>query len=132
MDLGPALKVAPPPATAPPPVVISTVGEVAPQTELAPSRVVLAAGTKDGAGLPSGDPRSSGQDVTDRRVTIDADTHEIVRQSVDARTNQVVEQYPDRAILALRAYFDRMSDNAAVKLAAANDSDGRKVTRVQA
>ena len=51
------------------------------------------------------------------QVTIDRAAASVVYQLVDKRTNIVVKQYPEQAILRRRAYFrtlDAMRDNAEV------------------
>jgi hypothetical protein len=50
------------------------------------------------------DPQSSGGD-TSNNVVIDRDAGAVVYQVVDNRTNLVVKQFPDQAVLRRRAYF---------------------------
>ena len=38
-----------------------------------------------------------------------------VRQTIDTRTRQVVDQLPDRAMLGLRAYFERIAENSGLQ-----------------
>jgi hypothetical protein len=49
-------------------------------------------------------------EVTERQVTIDPETQELVHQSIDARSGEVVVQYPDRSLLGMRAYIDRLGE----------------------
>lgn len=48
------------------------------------------------------------QDVIQRNVVIDPKSREIVFQSVDRRTGEVVRQVPEEALLKLRAYAREM------------------------
>lgn len=135
MDLGPAPKVASVPASAPVTAVTSQIGSISPGTEMAASRVVLSTGESVESGLgkrPSPQKPASADALTERRVTIDAGTHEIVQQSIDARSNLVVSQFPDQARLGLRAYFERMAENSTAKSMASANDGGQKVTRIQA
>jgi len=82
-------------------------------TELPAHLVVVAA--NEGEGLDVTTQRRTRRaltlsDVTERQVTIDPETREIVHQSIDARSGEVVAQYPDRALLGMRAYIDRISE----------------------
>jgi len=70
-------------------------------TELPASRSVTVAN-------PSASVRNDAPDVSDtisHQAFIDRAAASIVYQVVDNRTNTVVEQYPDEAILRRRAYF---------------------------
>jgi flagellar protein FlaG len=44
------------------------------------------------------------RDFIKRKVTIDPKTREVVYQSIDQRTGEVVRQVPDEALMRLRAY----------------------------
>jgi hypothetical protein len=116
MDVGAVPKGAVPSSTAVIPVATSATGPLNPGTQLSAAQVVVASG--EPAKLDGGPPQRSLDDVTERRVTIDEDTRELVMQSVDARTNVVMSQAPDKAILGLRAYFDRLVENTAIKAGA--------------
>jgi hypothetical protein len=133
MDVGSVPKAAVPSSSVVVPAVNSALGSLNPGTELSAGRVVLATGA--GGGLDRDAPKPalsrSLSDVTERRVTIDADTREIVRQSIDSRTNQVVSQAPDKAILGLRAYFDRLAENTATKPGSTHD-DGTEALKLSA
>ena len=71
------------------------------QTELPPSETVTAVD----AGVAA---RNNSNVVTrslSNQVTIDRDAAAIVYQLVDERTSQVVNQFPEEAVLRRRAYF---------------------------
>jgi hypothetical protein len=60
------------------------------------------------AASSSTDVRNDPQSVSDsisRQAFIDQAAASIVYQVVDSRTNQVVQQFPDEAVLRRRAYF---------------------------
>jgi hypothetical protein len=132
MDVGPALK-ATVPSNVTVPSASSTAGPLITGTQLSAAQVVVASGQSGGLGrdAPKAAPQRSLDDVTERRVTIDEDTREIVMQSIDSRTNSVVSQSPDKAILGLRAYFDRLVENTAAK-AVATRTDPSAGLKVQA
>ena len=44
-------------------------------------------------------------DVLEHRVEINAATQDVVFQAINQRSGEVVNQYPDQAILRLRAYL---------------------------
>jgi hypothetical protein len=119
MDVGPALKAAVP-SNVIVPSATSAAGPLTTGTQLSASQVVVASGQSGNLDqdAPQPAPQRSLDDVTERRVTIDEDTREIVMQSVDSRTNTVLSQSPDKAILGLRAYFDRLVGNTATKAGA--------------
>jgi hypothetical protein len=48
-----------------------------------------------------------------RRVVIDPDTQEVVFQSVDDLTQDVVRQYPDQAMLRRKAYLEKLDETRA-------------------
>lgn len=129
MDVGAAPKAAVPSSTVTLPAAISATGPLNPGTQLAAAQVVVAAGASPE--LNRDLPQRSLDDVTERRVTIDEDTREIVLQSIDSRTNAVVSQAPDKAILGLRAYFDRLVENTATK-AGATGTGAAGTIRLQA
>ena len=70
-------------------------------TELPAHQSVAAA---DAAARVRNDTQNASDNVT-HQVILDRDAGSIVYQVVDNRTNTVVEQYPDEAILRRRAYF---------------------------
>jgi hypothetical protein len=70
-------------------------------TELPASQSVTAADASAGV---RNDPGTA-SDTTSHQAFIDLAAASIVYQIVDNRTNTVVEQYPDEAILRRRAYF---------------------------
>jgi hypothetical protein len=119
MDVGPALKAAVP-SNVTVPSASSAAGPLTTGTQLSAPQVVVASGQSGNLNqdAPKPAPRRSLDDVTERRVMIDEDTREIVMQSIDSRTNSVVSQSPDKAILGLRAYFDRLVENTTAKAGA--------------
>jgi hypothetical protein len=70
-------------------------------TELPPSQSVTAVGTSAGV---RNDPQTASDSVS-RQAFIDQAAASIVFQVVDTRTDQVVQQFPDEAVLRRRAYF---------------------------
>ena len=70
-------------------------------TELPASQSVTAA---DGGVSVRNDPATS-SDYMSHQVVIDRAAASIVYQVVDNRTNLVVQQFPDEAVLRRRAYF---------------------------
>jgi hypothetical protein len=73
-------------------------------TELPASQSVTAA---DAGASARNDPGTSGaaSDSVSRQAFIDRAAGSIVYQVVDNRTNQVVQQFPNDAVLRRRAYF---------------------------
>jgi hypothetical protein len=57
-----------------------------------------------------------------RRIDIDPKTREVVYQTVDEETGEVVRQVPDEALMRLRAYAREMREKA-------ETSDVRRVAR---
>jgi hypothetical protein len=90
-------------APAPSPVVPppSKAANEAVTTDLPASQSVTAADASAGAGNA---PPIGGGDIS-RQAFFDRDAASVVFQVVDNRTNQVVKQYPDDAVLRRRAYF---------------------------
>jgi hypothetical protein len=70
-------------------------------TELPVSQSVTATAASNGA---RNDPQTASDSLT-RQAFIDQAAASIVFQVVDNRTNQVVQQFPDEAVLRRRAYF---------------------------
>ena len=70
-------------------------------TELPASQSVTAAA----ASAPVRNDAQAASDSISRQAYIDQAAASIVYQVVDDRTNAVVEQYPDEAVLRRRAYF---------------------------
>jgi hypothetical protein len=85
-------------------------------TELPPSQSVTAVGT---SGAARNDPQAGSDSIT-RQAFIDQAAASIVFQVVDSRTDQVVEQFPDEAVLRRRAYFHTLdlTKNGPTRLAA--------------
>jgi hypothetical protein len=90
-------------APAPSPVVPppSKAANQAVTTDLPASQSVTAA---DASAAASNDPPIGNGDLS-RQAFFDRDAAAVVFQVVDNRTNQVVKQYPDDAVLRRRAYF---------------------------
>lgn len=99
-----------------------------PGTELPAHQAVLAANEAQSLDALRRRRTLSLSDVTERQVTIDPETREIVHQSIDARSGDVVAQYPDRALLGMRAYIDRLSDRQAEKADAVKPGGGSSRT----
>jgi hypothetical protein len=76
---------------------VSAAADNAVATELPPGQSVTVA--EPSAGSP---PAS---DYVSYQVVLDRAAASIVYQVVDGRTDQVIEQYPDEAVLRRRAYF---------------------------
>lgn len=64
------------------------------------------------------------RDMIDRRITIEPKTREVVYQTVDKESGEVIRQIPDEALLRLRAYGREMRDKIA------RDNRGAAVERV--
>lgn len=90
-------------APAPSPVVPppSKAASEAVTTELPPSQSVGAGDASVGA---NNNPQVASEELS-RQAFFDRDAGSIVFQVVDNRTDQVVKQYPDEAVLRRRAYF---------------------------
>jgi flagellar protein FlaG len=53
------------------------------------------------------------REVIDRRIEIEPTTREVVYQTIDRETGEVVRQIPDEALMRLRAYSREMREKAA-------------------
>jgi hypothetical protein len=71
-------------------------------TELPASQSVTAA---DAAASVRNDPIAAAEDFVSHQAYFDRDALAMVYQVVNDRTDQVVTQYPDEAVLRRRAYF---------------------------
>jgi hypothetical protein len=89
------------PVTAPITAPVSEAAQNAVPTDLPPSRSVTAADAGARAGINSNVVNAS----VSNQVIIDRDAASVVYQVVDNRTNQVVRQFPEEAVLRRRAYF---------------------------
>jgi hypothetical protein len=76
---------------------VSTAADDAVATELPPGQSVTVADPSTGS-LPA-------SDYVSHQVVLDRAAASIVYQVIDSRTDTVVEQYPDEAVLRRRAYF---------------------------
>lgn len=70
-------------------------------TQLPPSQSVTAV---DASVASRNDPQSS-SDFVSRQAFFDRAAASVVFQVIDGRTDQVVQQFPDEAVLRRRAYF---------------------------
>jgi hypothetical protein len=119
MDVAPVLKI---PGLAANMTVPVGIPQKLPGTELPAHQVVVAASEAealDGTTQRRTRRALTLSEVTERQVTIDPETHELVHQSIDTRSGDVVVQYPDRALLGMRAYIDRLSERKPEKAGAA-------------
>jgi hypothetical protein len=90
---------------APTPVILPSSPAVseAVQTDLPPSQTVTAA---NGSDAVRNDPQQAGNEANvSHQAYYDTTAAAIVFQVVNRRTEQVVDQYPDEAVLRRRAYF---------------------------
>lgn len=117
MEIGSIAKPATVSAPAAPPRVESLAHAGAVKTELAPEAATQQAGETDAVRFePSegADKRaaldSALRDMIERNTTIDPESREIVYQSVDKRTGEVVRQVPDEALLRLHTYARQLRE----------------------
>jgi len=91
-------------APAPSPIVppSSQAASNAVPTELPASQSVTAA---DAATAVRNDPQALPEDDVSHQAFFDRSAAAMVYQVVDSKTDQVVEQFPDEAVLRRRAYF---------------------------
>jgi hypothetical protein len=70
--------------------------------------------TPDTTSTPNGarQPAAASTGSFTQNFTIDPQTHEAIYRLVDARTQQVIQQVPDEAVLASRAYANAIQDGA--------------------
>ena len=80
---------------------VSTATNNAVATQLPPSQSVTVA---DAGAAVRNDSQSPG-DYVSRQAFFDSAAASVVFQVVDGRTDQVVQQFPDEAVLRRRAYF---------------------------
>ncbi len=85
-------------------------------TQLPPSKTVTAA---DASASGRNDSQSS-SDFVSHQAFFDRAAASVVFQVIDGRTDQVVQQFPDEAVLRRRAYFHALdlSKNAPTRLLA--------------
>jgi hypothetical protein len=81
--------------------VVQSPREGAVETELPPGQSVTA---PDASAVVRNDPQTP-SDVVSRQAFIDQAAASIVYQLIDDKTDTVVQQYPDEAVLRRRAYF---------------------------
>jgi uncharacterized FlaG/YvyC family protein len=87
---------------------VSEAAQNAVATELPASQSVSAADASAHAGTDSAAVRlsiSNASAAVSSQVVIDRDARAVVYQVIDTRTSQVVEQFPEEAVLRRRAYF---------------------------
>lgn len=112
-------------ALKPLPAASSMTGPLRPGTALPAAAVVQGIGSA----APAEEARGRlSSEVSERRVSVDEGTREFVVQTIDARTKEVLGQTPDRSLLALRAYFDRLADASAAR-AGSQGGDGLEIVR---
>jgi uncharacterized FlaG/YvyC family protein len=94
--------------------VASSAANNAVATELPPSQSVTAAAAGARTEL------QSASDFTSRQAFFDSAAASVVFQVVDSRTDEVVRQFPDEAVLRRRAYFHTLdlTKNAPTRLLA--------------
>jgi flagellar protein FlaG len=114
MDLG-GVNRPPVPAAPPRSDAMATAGAV--KTELPQEASVQAAGEAPAVVLPSRERTEARarldaavREMIDRNTLIDPKTREVVYQSVDRKTGEVVRQVPDEMLLRLRAYAREMRE----------------------
>jgi len=68
----------------------------------------------DANSAPNDTPRAAAPTTAafTQRFTIDPQTREVIYRLVDARTQQVIQQVPDEALLASRAYANAIQNGA--------------------
>lgn len=108
---------------------LATAGAV--KTELAPEASVQQAGKAEAVRF---EPTQGVQaraaleaairDVIEHNITIDPKSREVVFQSIDKRTGEVVRQVPDETLLKLRAYAREMRE------AESSDGEVRRVEKI--
>jgi hypothetical protein len=74
-------------------------------TQLPPERAVIASDALPRPALSADNYQQADADRVSRRVVIDRDAAEIVYVSVDKKTNQVINQFPEESRLRTRAYL---------------------------
>ena len=87
---------------------VSEAAQHAVATELPASESVAAADSSARASTDSAAVRvsiSSASAAVSNQVVIDRDARAVVYQVIDTRTSQVVNQFPEEAVLRRRAYF---------------------------
>jgi uncharacterized FlaG/YvyC family protein len=52
------------------------------------------------------------RDLIDRRIVIEPKTREVVYQTIDRESGEVIRQLPDQAMLRMRAYGREMRENS--------------------
>jgi flagellar protein FlaG len=65
------------------------------------------------------------RETIERHIDIDPKTREVVDQTVDRLSGEVIRQVPDQALLRLRAYARELRDRSE-----ARDAEGRRVEKV--
>ena len=85
---------------------VSEAAQHAVTTQLPPSQSVSAADAPSRANIDSDAVRVSiSNAAVSNQVVIDRDARAVVYQVVDNKTSQVVQQFPEEAVLRRRAYF---------------------------
>jgi len=117
MDMGSIAKPAPVSALSAPQRVGTFAGAV--RTELPPEASVQQVSEVEAVRFdPSDGARDRAKldaalrDMIDRRITIEPKTREVVYQTVNRESGEVIRQIPDEALLRLRAYGREMREKA--------------------
>jgi flagellar protein FlaG len=117
MEIG-SIKTAPPPASNAPQRIETFTTAGAAKTELRPESSVQQ--VRDGEAVQVAISDDAGRraaveaalrETIERRIEIDPKTREVVYQTVDRESGEVVRQVPDQALLRLRAYARAMREN---------------------
>lgn len=92
------------PAVAPSPSAVAIAVNDAVKTEL---RAPLTVTAVDAPAYARNDPRTAADSVS-RQIVVDQASASFVYQTIDKRTNEVIAQFPDDAILRRRAFFEAL------------------------
>lgn len=85
--------------------------ELAPEASVQPVSEAVRVDLTDGAAARAAVERTL-RETIERRIEIDPKTREVVYQTVDRQTGEVVRQVPDQALLRLRAYAREMRERS--------------------
>lgn len=119
MEIGSTIRSSAPPASNAPQRTETFTTAGAAKTELAPEASVqpvaeseaVRVDLTDGAAARAAVERTL-RETIERRIEIDPKTREVVYQTVDRQTGEVVRQVPDQALLRLRAYAREMRERS--------------------
>lgn len=117
MEIGSTIRSSAPPASNAPQrtETFTTAGaaktELAPEASVQPVSEAVRVDLTDGAAARAAVERTL-RETIERRIEIDPKTREVVYQTVDRQTGEVVRQVPDQALLRLRAYAREMRERS--------------------